>query len=183
MKAMTAAALVALLAAAALASRPVCHNITGTCLARGFECVGGEVVPFEQRCNGVEDCADGTDEFMCDHEDHRPLFERTPEERHAAMQASCVNCNCVATYYAITTTSSWYTYGLVAPTDIYLMTGSSAYAGRPCNSYCTTGLTLTFFKKNIICRGWLCCVRQRACNTCSTAGSCSASASSGTRCY
>jgi len=182
MKATVAVALVALLAASALA-RPVCHNITGTCLEQGFVCVSGEVVPHAQRCNGVEDCSDGTDEFLCEHEDHRPMFERTPEERHAAQQASCVNCNCAATAYDVTTGSPWMAYALIAPTDTTLMTGTGLNAGRACSSICSTKITLGFYKKNKICRGWLCCVRQRACQLCTTGVTGCASATTGSRCY
>lgn len=175
-----AAALLVALASA----RPVCHNITGTCTERGFECVSGEVVSHAQRCNGVEDCSDGTDEFMCEHEDHRPLFERTPEERHAFEQtSSCVNCNCAATAYTVTTASAWWPYALVSRTDIALMTGTpSAYGGQPCNWKCVNSLTIGFYRKNRICRGWLCCARQRACTGCYTTGTCSLGTSL-SRCY
>lgn len=179
-----AAALLVALASA----RPVCHNITGTCTERGFECVSGEVVSHAQRCNGVEDCSDGTDEFMCEHEDHRPLFERTPEERHAFEQtSSCVNCNCAATAYTVTTTSAWWPYALVSRTDIALMTGTPAqYGGQPCNWRCVNSLTIGFYRKNRICRGWLCCARQRACSGCYTTtqqGYGCSSTSSLSRCY
>ena len=71
---MKAILLLIALAAVAVSAKPTCHNITGTCMPHGFLCISGEVVSHEQRCNGVEDCSDGTDEFMCQHEDHRPLF-------------------------------------------------------------------------------------------------------------
>lgn len=161
--------LVAAVLAVAAAAGPLCHNATGTCLSHGFVCVSGEVVPHAQRCNGVEECTDGTDEYLCDHADPRPMAERTPEERHASQQASCVNCNCQATAYLVGTTSPWWSFATVAPTDISLMTGASAqFGGRPCSSTCTTSITLGFYKKNRICRGWLCCVRQRACVSCTT---------------
>lgn len=173
-----AAALLALLAVAAVA-RPVCHNITGTCTERGFECVSGEVVKHAQRCDGVEDCSDGTDELLCEHADHRPLFERTAEEREAMQQASCVNCNCAATSYSVTTSSLWWPYAVVAPTDVQLMTHAN---GQPCKQACTTEILMGFYRKNRICRGWLCCARQRWCQTCTTAGGC-AGATSNLHCY
>ncbi len=179
----TAIAIVAAFLVAAAAGRPVCHNITGTCTERGFECVSGEVVSFEQRCNGVEDCSDGTDEFMCEHEDHRPLFERTAEERHAFAQATCVNCNCAATAFSVDTTSAWWRFAIISPTDTALMTGSPGNnAGRPCNSNCAIKMTMGFYRKNRICRGWLCCARQRFCESCSNTSPCSQT-STANRCY
>jgi hypothetical protein len=176
--------LAAALLVAAAAGRPACHNITGTCTERGFECVSGEVVPHEQRCNGVEDCSDGTDEFMCEHEDHRPLFERAPEERHVfAQTSSCVNCNCAATAFSVDTTSGWWPFAVVSPTDTALMTGSPGNnGGRPCNSRCATRITIGFYRKNRICRGWLCCARQRFCQSCSNTSPCSQT-STQNRCY
>jgi len=181
----TAIAILVLLAVAASA-RPVCHNITGTCLPHGFECISGEVVTHAQRCNGVEDCSDGTDEFLCEHEDHRPLAERTEEERHQFQQASCVNCNCAVTAYQVQSsggTSAWWPYAIVAPTDLSLMTGSAPYGGKPCRNGCATTITIGFYKKNRICRGWLCCARQRQCIACSGSISYCAATSSTNRCY
>jgi hypothetical protein len=172
------------LAVVAVSAKPACHNITGTCMPHGFLCVSGEVVPHEQRCNGVEDCSDGTDEFLCEHEDHRPLFERTQEERHEFQQNTCVNCNCAVTAYTITSGGvfgGWFQYAINAPTDISLMTGTTN-GGRPCNNRCTTSMTIGFYKKNRVCRGWLCCARQRACLTCNTAAPCSAGATAVNRC-
>jgi hypothetical protein len=176
-----AAFVLAAFAPSVMAAGKGCHNITGTCLDHGFVCANEEVIPHAQRCNGVEDCADGTDEFMCQHEDDSPLHLRAPEARHAAEQASCIACTCTASVLLIASGNAWFTYAKQAPTDfIGLMTGTGTYAGRPCNSACAFSITMGFYKKTGVCRGWLCCARQRWCNTCS-ASCCGATAA--TRCY
>jgi hypothetical protein len=158
-----------------------CHNSTGTCLQDGFHCVSGEIVNHSKRCDNIEDCIDGTDEFLCNH-DSMPFSEKTSSERYAIIQGSCVNCNCAATAYNIPQSSAWWQYAIVAPTDISLMTGTGVGAGRPCNFACVTQITVGFYKKNRICRGWLCCARQRTCVSCSTSGICS-SVTVNNRCY
>jgi len=159
--------LCALLAVAVSGERKFCHNITGTCLKSGFLCANGEVVPHEQRCNDVEDCADGTDEFMCEHEDDRPLHERTPEERHQFHQGSCARCDCAVNVQSIDDFNGWYAYAKEAPLDpIGLMTGTGQYAGQPCSVQCTKQYLIAFYKKSGTCRGYLCCARQRECQVC-----------------
>jgi len=170
--------------AAAASGNNGCHNITGTCFDHGFQCANDEIVPHSKRCNGVEDCADGTDEFMCTHDDPTPLAERSPAERHAAMQATCVKCTCSVATLTITSASGWFTYAKQAPTDfIGLMTGTGAYKGLPCNTNCVTSILVGFYKKYKVCRGWLCCARQRECLACQTTTPCTTAATSSTRCY
>lgn len=174
---------VALCAASASAAAPKCHNITGTCFEHGFQCANDQVVPHAKRCNGVEDCADGTDEFMCTHDDPTPLAERSDAERHAVMQATCVKCTCAVAVLQIPTTSGWWQYANRAPTDFLgLMTGSGNYRGRPCNSACAGTILIGFYKKFKVCRGWLCCARQRECISCQSGGTCSGVVAS-SRCY
>jgi hypothetical protein len=158
-------AVAVLLAAAADAKK--CHNITGTCFGSGFLCASGEVVPAEQRCNGFEDCTDGTDEFLCEHDNDMPMHLRTPEERHAFHQQGCARCDCVSAVSVIGDFNGWYEYAKTAPTDpIGLMTGSGPYAGLPCNPQCTKQYLMAFYKKSGVCRGWMCCARQRECQIC-----------------
>jgi hypothetical protein len=150
-----------------------CNNSTGTCLNNGFHCISGEIVEHSKRCNNIEDCLDGTDEYLC-HIDSKPFSEKSEIERKEFQQANCVNCNCAVTAYNIAQTNPWWQYAIVTPTDISLMTGlPGSFAGMPCNVRCVTQMTLGFYKKNRVCRGWLCCARQRACITCSNTGSCS----------
>ena len=150
-----------------------CHNITGTCLSHGFVCANEQVVEHGKRCDGVEDCHDGTDEFMCGGELTSPLHERSKVQRQAFAQATCVHCNCKANTLTVTQSSSWYQFALTAPVDYYgLGTGSPhAYGGMGCNSACTTSLKITFYRKTGVCRGYLCCARQNECLACSSSGS------------
>ena len=155
-----------------------CHNITGTCLPQGFVCANEEVIPHSQRCNGVEECADGTDEFMCEHKDHSPLPERSTEERQLVQQASCIQCACLAAVVDVVKGSAWFNFARSAGTDfIGLMTGTDAYRGLPCSSVCIFKIKMAFYRKNNVCRGWLCCARQRECMQCSGAQS------TANRCY
>jgi len=162
----TSLLLVAIFAIAAQA-KPACHNITGTCLDHGFVCANDQVVPHAKRCDAVEDCADGTDEFQCDHADDRPLHLRTAEERNAVEQASCIRCTCLASDLNIGPGSAWASYAKVAPTDtVGLMTGTGTYAGRGCNPTCQWVTEIAFYRKTKVCRGYLCCARQRSCVSC-----------------
>ena len=164
-----------------------CHNVTGTCLHHGFVCANEEVVHHGKRCDGIEDCADGTDEFMCDHPLRSALHERSEEQRHAFEQASCVKCNCAVNKMTITQSNPWHKFAILAPVDfVGLATGApTAYGGRQCNPKCVSSIQMTFYKKTGVCRGWLCCARQNQCITCNSGGVCPASNNPGytKRCY
>jgi hypothetical protein len=141
--------------------------VTGTCLSHGFVCANSEVVPHAQRCDGVEDCADGTDEFMCDHGDKTPLALRTVAKREHFAQAACVRCTCLVNTIDVRYLTAWYDFAIHAPVDhTGLMSGFGTYAGKQCAPRCTYRILMAFYKKEGVCRGWLCCGRQRECLQC-----------------
>ena len=44
----------------------VFHALVGTCEETEFSCItGGQCVSNSVQCDGVEDCDDGTEEYLC----------------------------------------------------------------------------------------------------------------------
>jgi hypothetical protein len=120
---------------------------------------------------------------MFHHEDDTPMHLRTEEARHAAQQASCIACTCTVAVTNIVSGSAWFTYAKQAPTDfIGLMTGTGSFRGLPCNPTCVFNIQVAFYKKTGVCRGWLCCARQRWCQVCLTTGVCTGKTTAN-RCY
>lgn len=39
--------------------------LASTCSSNQFQCVDGPCINIDKRCNEVEDCSDGSDEFLC----------------------------------------------------------------------------------------------------------------------
>jgi hypothetical protein len=168
----------ALLVAAPAAVAASCHNATGSCAKNHFVCANEEMVPHAKRCDGVEDCADGTDEFMCD-QSSKPLAELAIAERNAITEASCVFCTCKkGTIIVPSTNVPWFKIALTAPRDAIMMTNAPGQNNKPCNPASVSVIKLNVYKKqNKGCRGWVCCFRQEECSTCSAGGS------PGTHCY
>lgn len=161
-----------LLLGATAAHRPHgCHNATGTCLAHGFVCASGQTVPHHQRCNGVEECGDGTDEYLCHDSDRRPVFQRGRLPRRALAQGeySCARCTCLVNTQTFTNTNPWWPFVITArmSPDGLLTGGSSLHAGQPCSNVNTVSLSAQLFRKDFTCRGPLCCIRQLQCLSCS----------------
>jgi hypothetical protein len=144
-----------------------CHNSTGSCTTEGFVCANSELISADKRCDGVEDCADGTDEYMC----HLPPAPLEDHERRAEAEVSCVKCFCRVGSITVTSTqTAWMKVAFASPRDFNLMTlTGTGQSGRGCSEVYTTSVTLAVFKKqNKGCRGWVCCFRQTSCNTCSS---------------
>lgn len=151
-----------------------CNNFTGTCTENNFVCANEETVPHIKRCDGIEDCADGTDEYMC----HAPKIYSTIHVRNALVEVSCVKCTCKKGSITIENTNTqWFKTALVSPRDLTMLTKAPAQQNKPCNPLGTTSIILNVYKKqNKGCRGYVCCFRQEMCSVC-TIGT------SGTNCY
>jgi hypothetical protein len=152
----------------------VCHNSTGSCRKHHFVCANEELVPHAKRCDGVEDCADGTDEYMCD-QSPKPLAERSFAERHAVVETSCIACTCKKGSVTVSQSGdvSWWMMALNAPRDVRMLGNNAAAAlsKKPCNPAAVTSIQLNLYKKqNKGCTGSVCCMRQEACLSCAGTG-------------
>ena len=133
-----------------------------------------ELVAHSRRCDGVEDCADGTDEYMCDaaHFHHsKPVTDMTVAERTALTEVSCIKCTCSKGQISIASANAaWSKIALVAPRDRTMLTNAPGKQNKPCNPAGTTNILLNVYKKqNKGCRGWVCCFRQEWCSVCTLA--------------
>ena len=150
-----------------------CHNSTGSCNKNHFVCANEELVPHAKRCDGVEDCADGTDEYMCDQHPNKPLVDMSVAERTAVTEGGCVFCTCYKGQITVTSssTAAWWAMAKTAPRDRTMMTDAPLYGNRACRESTVTSILLNVYKKqNKGCRGWVCCFRQERCNACSPSG-------------
>ena len=159
-------AAVALVCLSQLASA-ACHNATGSCTHSHFMCANEEVVSHSKRCDGVEDCADGTDEYMCEHPS-TPISELKPAERTAMTEVGCVKCTCLKGTITIPSTNApWFTIAKYAPRDLTMMTDAPTIQNKPCHLTQTSTIILNVYKKqNKGCRGFVCCFRQKQCSVC-----------------
>lgn len=161
-----------------------CHNATGSCTSEHFVCANEEMVPHAKRCDGVEDCADGTDEYMCDQRADRPLVDMTESERNAVTEASCIYCTCYKGQITVSS-GAWLKIGLTSPRDMTMLTDAPTKQNKACYSSCTNSVLLNVYKKkNKGCRGWVCCFRQQSCVTCATSGGpCVGTCTTATHCW
>lgn len=139
-----------------------CNNSTGSCTEQHFVCANDEMILHKYRCDGVEDCSDGTDEYLC---------EKFTGNRLAMIEVSCIKCTCFKGTITITpsTSAAWRSIAFKSPRDSTLLTSASTYQNAPCHPSFTDTLTLNVYKKqNKGCRGWVCCFRQEYCNACNS---------------
>ena len=148
-----------------------CHNSTGACHHNGkYECADGSAVPWAKRCDGVEDCPEGGDEFSCPTHGFKE-------------QASCgPTCNCGVSVTDVVSTSPYYQMSLYAPqwdggTRGNLMTGTPVRGMWGCNTVAlkTSAVRMMWYKKggselatpacvgNTRRTGLVCCGRAIAC--------------------
>lgn len=148
-----------------------CHNATGSCTHHGFICANEEIIPHSKRCDYVEDCADGTDEYLCDHSS-KSIHSLSPSYRNAITEAACVKCTCrIGSITVTSANTAWFKIAITAPRDFTMMTDAPSYQNKACNpaTGATTSIQLNVYKKqNKGCRGFVCCFRQEKCVTCGT---------------
>lgn len=165
------AAIVAVIATQTVSASSVavagCHNATGSCTPAAFICANEEAIPHAKRCDGVEDCADGTDEYMCD-QAPTPLHDLSVQKRTAITEVACIQCTCwKGTILIPSTNIPWFRTAVNAPRDNKMMTDApqAGVLNRPCHPTNTNSILLNVYKKqNKGCRGWVCCFRQETCN-------------------
>ena len=154
------------------ASSFTCHNATGSCTKTHFVCANEEVIPHSKRCDGVEDCADGTDEYMCEHEHlrNKALSDLTVSQRTAQTEVACIECTCLkGTITVASGNAAWWNIATTAPRDKTMLTSTPHKQNRPCNPAATAEIVLNVYKKqNKGCRGFVCCFRQEECKSCNS---------------
>ena len=147
-----------------------CHNASGTCMPNGtFICLNLQVVDAKKRCDGVIDCDDTTDEYLCELPPY-PRSNHSKEDRHFSEQFSmsrCIGCECLhGAPVPVYPTHPWYKEGLTAgPTGVL---SSFTPKGLGCNPALTSDFELQLYRKTGYCKMAVCCARQSLCDSCSS---------------
>eukprot|EP00760_Papus_ankaliazontas_P038920 PhM_4_TR9416/c0_g1_i1/m.12579 len=169
--------LVAVFAVATASAAGTCHNSTGACHYNGkYECADGSLVAWEKRCDGVEDCADGADEFVCPR--HLGAGGDSKAKVHELMNCG-PTCACAGSISIVASSSPFFQMALTAPiwdggAAGNLMTGTPVNGLWGCNPAKTTAVTMMWYRKgsencvgNTRKGGFICCGRAIKC-TCSS---------------
>jgi hypothetical protein len=161
------------------ASAHTCHNSTGACHHNGkYECADGSTVPWSKRCDDVEDCADGADEFLCPHR----MGKGEAADMHELMNCG-PTCACAGATVVVASTSPFFQQALYAPVwdggaAGNLMTGTPVNGLWGCNTAAgkTVSVTMIWYRKGSVnCvgntrrGGFICCGRAIKC-TCGGGG-------------
>lgn len=151
----------------------VCHNATGACLPGGiYQCMNGDRVRYADRCDGVEDCGDGTDEFMCNlHPTHvSELPEDSVHRREYDAQfatATCNGCACPAGEPSNVGIGNPY-FPMALHAKMTPEFSDEPPKGQRCNAAEVIAIRIQLYKKSVFCRKAVCCIRQVACVRCNT---------------
>ena len=166
-----------LLAMALSASAHTCQNTTGACMTNGkYMCADSTTISWEKRCDDVEDCVDGSDEFLCP---HRIAKGDGPRNMHELMSCG-PSCACNPSSSNVAAASPFYTMAMHAPVWSYndgtnsgdLMSGTPLNGMWGCNTVAgkTDSVWMVWYRKgsetcvgNPRQGGFICCGRAFKC--------------------
>lgn len=151
-----------------------CHNATGACRSTTYLCLDGTQVSAADRCDGIEDCKDGTDELLC----HAPATHHSTLDFNSVLYntsrrlaselfatATCNGCACpVGADAEVANTSPYFETALAAKMTPEF--SDVAPKGVRCDEGKTSTIMIRMYKKSGYCRKAICCVRQVSCVRC-----------------